>query len=153
MVNKAGAGRHMDFILATDPGKVSTFFKGVLANEFLHPPAVAFPKLVVVILYLRVFTNKWARMITWGLVYTIAAAWFAYTVAALVQCRPFAYNWDKTIPGGQCFDVTTFAISSSVPNIVTDVIVLFLPIQTIVDLKVSIGKRVGLMLIFLTGSA
>lgn len=152
MVKKAGTGRHAAYIASTDPAKITEHFKGIMINEVLHLPAVAFPKLVVVILYLRVFTNKWARIATWVLIYTIAATWFSYTIAAVFQCQPFAFNWDKTIPNGKCFNVQAFAASSSVPNIATDVAVLFLPIRTIMDLKVSIGKRIGLFLIFLTGS-
>ena len=152
MVKKAGTGRHMDYILMTDPGKISEHFKGIMVIEVLHLPAVAFPKLCVVLLYLRVITNKYARMVTWALIYIIAATWVSYTIATMFQCRPFAFNWDKSIPGGKCFNIYTFSQSSSVPNIVTDVVVLFLPIRTVMDLKVSMGRRIGLLLIFLTGS-
>jgi hypothetical protein len=152
MVRKAGAGRHVDYVVADDPRKLPEFFKGILVNEILHLPAVAFPKLCVLVLYLRVFTNKSVRVATWALIYIVASTWIAYTVAAAFQCQPFAFNWDKTIPQGKCFDVTVFALSSSVPNIVSDVAILFLPVRTIIDLKVSMGKRVGLCFIFLTGS-
>lgn len=73
-------------------------------------------------------------------------------MAAAFQCQPFAFNWDKSIPGGKCFDVTSFALSSSVPNIVSDVAILVLPAKTILEVKVSVGRRVGLGLIFLVGS-
>lgn len=152
MVKKAGTGRHMDYILMTDPGKITEHYKGIMINEVLHPAAVAFPKLVVVLLFLRVFTNRLERYAAWTLVAAVGATWFSFTVASCFQCTPFAYNWDKTIPGGKCFNVIAFAYSSSVPNIVTDVAVLFLPIRTVLDLKVSIGRRIGLLLIFLTGS-
>ncbi|KAF2260983.1 hypothetical protein CC78DRAFT_417648, partial [Lojkania enalia] len=159
MVKKAGTGRHLDYILMTDPGKARNLhismiqhFKGIFVFEILHLPAVAFPKLCVVLLYLQVFTNKWARMATWALIYIIIATWISYTVAAMFQCIPFAFNWDKTVPNGRCFNIYIFSQSSSVPNIATDVAVIFLPIRTIMDLKVSLGRRIGLLLIFLTGS-
>jgi hypothetical protein len=152
MVKKADAGRHMDYILTNNPAVLPSFFKGVLVAEILHLPAVAFPKLCIIVLYLRVFTNKYARFATWILIYVVGGTWIAYTVAACFQCRPFAFNWDKTIPEGKCFDVNAFALSSSVPNIVSDVAILLLPLRTILDLKVSLGKRIGLCLIFLTGS-
>lgn len=152
MVKKAGTGRHLDYVAATDPLMIMEHFKGIMVHEILHLPAVAFPKLCVALLYLRVFTNKWARIATWVLIVTIAATWFSYTVAAMFQCVPFNFNWDKSNPDGRCFNVALFAASSSIPNIVTDVAVLFLPIRTIMDLKVSIGRRIGLLLIFLTGS-
>jgi len=63
----------MDYILMTDPGKIPEHFKGILIQEVLHLPAVAFPKICIVLLYLKVFTNKWARMATWALLYIIIA--------------------------------------------------------------------------------
>lgn len=142
----------MDYVVMTDAHRIMEHYKGILIQEVLHLPAVAFPKLCIVLLYLKVFTNKWARMATWALIYIIVATWISFFVAAMFQCLPFAYNWDKTIPGGHCFNVIVFGHSSSIPNIVTDVAVLVLPIRTVMDLKVSVGRRIGLLLIFLTGS-
>lgn len=152
MVEKAGTGRHATYIMQIDPGKLTQHLKGIVINEFLHPSAVAFPKLCVLILYLRVFTQKIERRIAWGLVGFIFAAWLSFIVATCFQCTPFAYTWDKTIPGGHCFNNMAFAYSSSVPNIVTDIVVAFLPIRTVLGLKISTGRKIGLMLIFLTGS-
>ncbi|KAL5380745.1 hypothetical protein DPSP01_007546 [Paraphaeosphaeria sporulosa] len=152
MVKEAGTGRHLAFNIQRDPDSFTKHFKGIIVNEFLHPAAVAFPKLVVVILYLRVFTNKLERGIAWGLFGVIIATFISFFVATCVQCTPFAYSWDKSIPGGRCFDTVAFAYSSSVPNIVTDLVVVFLPIRTVLDLKISTVRKTGLMLIFLTGS-
>lgn len=91
-------------------------------------------------------------MAAWGLMFLVSATWISYFVANIFQCTPFNYNWNKTIPGGHCFNVVAFALSSSAPNIVTDLIVIFLPIRTVIELKVSRGRKIGLMLIFLTGS-
>ncbi|ORY12762.1 hypothetical protein BCR34DRAFT_482258 [Clohesyomyces aquaticus] len=152
MVKKAGTGRHMAYIQMTDSAKLPEHYKGIMIIEMLHLPAVAFSKLCVVVLYLRVFTNKYARMATWVLIYAIIATWLSYTVAACFQCTPFAFNWDKSIPNGRCFNVFIFSQSSSVPNIVTDFVVLLLPIRTVMELKISMGRRIGLLAIFLTGS-
>lgn len=141
----------MAYVAAEDPLQINEYFKGILVQEILHLPAVAFPKLCVLALYLKVFTNKSARIATWVVVYLVAGTWIGYTIAACFQCRPFRFNWDKSIEG-VCFNVSVFSLSSSVPNIVTDVAIIFLPIRTIVDLKVSMGKRIGLFLIFMTGS-
>ncbi|KAF1973490.1 hypothetical protein BU23DRAFT_417780, partial [Bimuria novae-zelandiae CBS 107.79] len=152
MVKKAGTGRHTAYNLQTDPARLPEHLKGIIIDEFLYPSAVAFPKLCVVILYLRVFTNKVERVIAWGLVGVIFAAWLSFFVATCFQCTPSAFNWDKSIPGGRCFDTVAFAYSSSVPNIVTDLVVIVLPIRTVLELRVSPGRKAGLMLIFLTGS-
>jgi hypothetical protein len=52
---------------------------------------------------------------------------------------------------GKCFNIKVYANSSSIPNIATDLAVLVLPLRTVWGLKVSIGKRMGLLAIFMTG--
>jgi hypothetical protein len=119
MVQKASTGRHSEYIAFTDPGRLVEHFKGIMVIEIIHPPAVAFSKLAVLLLYLKAFTSKTTRLITWLTIYVVIGTWFSYTIAIMFQCRPFAFNWDKSIPGGTCFNVMSFSESSSVPNIVT----------------------------------
>ncbi|KAF2443967.1 hypothetical protein P171DRAFT_361043, partial [Karstenula rhodostoma CBS 690.94] len=152
MVKEAGTGRHLAFNMQRDLTSFTKHFKGVIVNELLHPAAVAFPKLVVVILYLRVFMNKLERGIAWGLFAVMIATFVSLFVATCFQCTPFAYSWDKSIPGRRCFDAVAFAYSSNVPNIVTDLVIIFLRMRTVLDLQVSTARKIGLMLIFLTGS-
>jgi hypothetical protein len=154
MVAKANTGRHMTYVLSTDSAKkkIPEHFKGIMIQEVLHPAAVAFPKLTVVLLYLHILTNKYERFTAKVLVFLIFATWLSFTVAVMFQCMPFNFNWDKSNPNGRCFNVQAFANSSSVPNIATDLAVLILPLRTVWCLKISIGRRVGLLLVFLTGS-
>lgn len=142
----------MAYVISTDPEKISEHFKCVMIQEVLHPAAVAFPKLTVVFLYLHILTKNCERIIAKALIFLISATWISYTVAAMFQCIPFAFNWDKAIPGGKCFNVQAYGSSSSIPNIITDLAVLLLPLRTVWGLKISTGRRVGLLLIFLTGS-
>ncbi|KAF1835395.1 hypothetical protein BDW02DRAFT_496109 [Decorospora gaudefroyi] len=152
MTEKAGTGRHMAWVVTTDPSMVSEHFKGIMVQEILHPAAVAFPKLTVALLYLHILTNKWERLAAKTLVIVIFATWISFSVAIMFQCMPFAFNWDKSIPNGRCFNVQVFANSSSVPNIATDLAMLLLPLRTVWRLKISVARRIGLLLIFLTGS-
>ncbi|KAF2827650.1 hypothetical protein CC86DRAFT_321914 [Ophiobolus disseminans] len=152
MVEMAGTGRHMAYVVTQDLAKIAEHFKGIMVLELLHPAAVAFPKLLVVLLYLHILTNKYERIAAKALLALIFATWISFTVAAVFQCAPFAFNWDKTITGGKCFNTQVFANSSSVPNIITDLAVLVLPLRTVWELKISVGRRIGLLLIFLTGS-
>lgn len=142
----------MAYVVTQNPAKITEHFKGIMVLELLHPAAVAFPKLLVVLLYLHILTNKYERIAAQALIALISATWLSYTVAAVFQCTPFAFNWDKTVAGGKCFNTQVFANSSSVPNIITDLAVLVLPLRTVWELKISVGRRVGLLLIFLTGS-
>lgn len=138
MVEKAGTGCHMAYVLSTDAAKIGEHFKGIMIQEVLHPAAVAFPKLTVVLLYLHILTNKYERFAAKTLVFLILATWASFTITAVLQCMPFAFNWDKPIPGGTCFNVQFFANSSSVPNIVMDLAVMILPLRTVWGCKYDI---------------
>ncbi|KAF2707388.1 hypothetical protein K504DRAFT_504558 [Pleomassaria siparia CBS 279.74] len=152
MVQIAGTGHHQDYVIQMDPEMLVVHYKGIMVIELVHPSAVAFSKLAVLLLYLKVFTGKTTRLITWIVIYIVIGTWVSFTIAIVFQCRPFAFNWDKTIPSGVCFNIMAFSKSGSVPNIISDVVVLILPIRTVVELKISRARKVGLLLIFLLGS-
>lgn len=151
MVKRFGLGRHLAYVLATDPGKLDGHLKAVLLNELVHPFAVAIPKICVVLVFLRVFTDRRERLAAKILIATVLATWLSFNIALAFQCRPVKFNWDKSIPG-TCFDTALFAQSSSIPNIVTDLAILVLPIRTVMALRISLGRKIGLLFIFLTGS-
>lgn len=152
MVEKASTGRHVAYIVTVDPDRVTEHFKGVIVSELLYPAAIAFPKLLVVMLYLHVLTNKYERIAAKVLVAVVSATWLSYTVAALFQCSPINFAWNKMIANGRCFNVKVFENSSSVPNIVTTLAVLVLPVRMVWTLNISITRRICLLLIFFTGS-
>ena len=152
MVKCASTGRHIEAVIQMNPHKITEHFKGITVFQIQHPTAVAFPKLVVVILFIRIFDHTWEKKAAWAMAILIVATWFSYTVAALFACTPFKFNWDKSDPSGKCFDVLAFSMSSPIPNIITDIMMLLLPMRTVFHLKVSMARRVGLLLIFLTGS-
>lgn len=83
----------------------------------------------------------------------IIVAWTIATIlAGCLICRPFAYNWDKSIPGGSCGDqVTSFTITGVI-NLVTDVIVLLLPMRPLYQLQMATYKRVTLVAVFGLGT-
>lgn len=63
-----------------------------------------------------------------------------------------AFQWDKTIPGGHCFNVEAYFKSTSVPNIATDLVILVLPLPMVANLKVTLSRKLGLWFVFLVGS-
>ncbi|KAH8724612.1 hypothetical protein GQ44DRAFT_772951 [Phaeosphaeriaceae sp. PMI808] len=152
MVRDASTGRHQAFIVTIGPDRITEHFKGIMVMELLHPAAVAFPKLIVVLLYLQILTTKYERIAAKAVVVLVSATWLAFTVAAIFQCTPFEFNWNKTVGNGRCFNIEAYWNSSSIPNIFTDLAVIMLPLRTVWALKISTGRRMGLLLIFMIGS-
>lgn len=148
----AGVGRHLAAVLKYHPTELESWAKSLYALEWLYLTSVALPKISVLCLYLRIFTSRGARLTCYVLLGITTLTWVAYIIAAYFQCTPFEFQWDKKIPGGHCFDIEAYYKSTSVPNIVTDLIILILPVPTVVNLKVTMTRKLGLLLVFLVGS-
>lgn len=76
----------------------------------------------------------------------------ADTVAASVMCLPLDYLWDKSIPGGKCINIAAFYRWGSLPNAVSDLFMLVIPLPTVWKLQVERKVKIGLTVTFLTGS-
>lgn len=78
-------------------------------------------------------------------------AWLVSALlVAVLQCNPPAKMWDDTIPGF-CLDPLAVLVGPGVPNILTDIFILALPVKPILDLHVSFGRKMLIVFTFLTG--
>ncbi|KAI4162631.1 MAG: hypothetical protein LQ342_003677 [Letrouitia transgressa] len=151
-VHHAGVGRHLAYVLKYHPTQFESWGKSLYALEWLYLTSVALPKLSVLCFFLRVFTRRDARLTCYVLIGFVTATWAAYILAANLKCRPLAYQWDKHIPGGYCANIEAYYKTTSVPNIVTDLVIIMLPVPTVIALKTTLVRKVGLLCVFLVGS-
>ncbi|KAL3473782.1 hypothetical protein BJX99DRAFT_261039 [Aspergillus californicus] len=135
-----GLGRPTPVVMDEDPQQVVTFLKLLYILDWFYVPSNAMSRVSVVALYLRIFTDKIYR----------GACWLI--IAAQLECFPLAHAWDRTIPGGACFNQVLWYKLSNIPNVIADVFTLALPIPTVWNLKASRGKKVGITMVFLMGS-
>ncbi|PVH94893.1 hypothetical protein DM02DRAFT_660621 [Periconia macrospinosa] len=73
----------------------------------------------------------------------------------LIQCKPIQFNWDKTIPGGYCYDPIMYAIVSYVVcaiNIATDCLCAFLPIPLLWNVRMSRRKKISVGVLLSMGA-
>lgn len=115
--------------------------------------AVTFPKLSILAMYLRIFTVPFYRMITYFVIYILVISSTILFMMMLFQCTPVDYFWDKTIVGGKChFDIEKLFLYASLPNIITDIVMLLLPLPFIFRLNMTRKVKIGLGVTLLTGS-
>ena len=80
-------------------------------------------------------------------------AWFiAQVVSVLLSCRPFAYFWDKTIPHGHCINENNASYAITATNLLSDLVIFFIPIFPLWGLQKSAKQRLGLIGLFLGGA-
>jgi hypothetical protein len=79
--------------------------------------------------------------------------WFtAVTLTVTFQCTPVSFAWDKNVPDGRCIDFKSFIFSTAVINVLTDVVIVFMPVPVIWKLQMPSTKKIGICGIFLLGS-
>lgn len=153
MVQFGGAGTHAAYFLINDPTVITRYLQLQTATEFVYMAAVTVPKVALLLLYLRIFADRRVRIVTWTVVgVVITHFWTSGVIVGLTICHPFQYKWDKSISDGYCGDLMAAYRYISIPNFVTDLMIIFLPISTLWNLQMGKSRKIGIVLTFLTGS-
>lgn len=152
VVKYGNEGRHLDALEQTDPRGVTTYYKWLLVVSSYYFAVVGIPKLAILALYHRVFPIKFYHNIIYVLIFIVIATGIVCPIMSLNLCHPFAFNWNHSIPGGKCLNGGAFYRWGSLPNILTDIALLVLPMPIVWNMKASTNMKIGLTLTFLTGS-
>ncbi|PQE21091.1 integral membrane protein [Rutstroemia sp. NJR-2017a WRK4] len=153
-INYCGVGYHVEAVMLDDPAKVTALSKLLIFFPATYAIAVTFPKLSILAMYLRIFRIPFYRAATYFIFYFLIVSSTVLFLMILFQCTPVNFFWDKTIEGGKChFDIEKLFLYASLPNIITDILMLALPLPFILTLNMTRKVKVGLAITFLTGSS
>ena len=154
-------GRH---VAALDPSVVDQVAKArshraIHLQLFYRPSKACNTMLVwtrlyneaILCLYGRVITTKQYRYAIYTIGSIIVLACISCLIVAIAICQPFAYFWDLSIPNGHCGNIPAAYRYLSVPNLLTDVCILILPLHCVWNLHTKVIHKIGLTLTFLTG--
>ncbi|PLB44745.1 hypothetical protein P170DRAFT_479293 [Aspergillus steynii IBT 23096] len=151
LLKVAGLGYHMEYVMQT-PQKLVSLEKGLYANQILDFPFTVTPaKISILLFYIRIFNTFKSRMFAYAVGLIVMGHGIGVFFAAIFQCSPVAYTWDKTIQGGTCFDQQAFYRYVSPPNILTDVVILVMPMPFVWRLHTRMGQKLALTAVFLLG--
>jgi len=120
----------------------------VKAHEVIYVLSIPFPKLAILCLYLRLFTARLSRTILYATALTVIATAVFGFIATFSNCRPFNAFWNVSVEAKCTMDVMTAFRFYSIPNIVTDVVMIILPLPALYRLNVSTLAKVGVSLTF-----
>ncbi|RAH83220.1 hypothetical protein BO86DRAFT_388091 [Aspergillus japonicus CBS 114.51] len=143
-----GMGRHADELPSANVTKIA---KLLMAFECVYCTTVGIIKVSILLMYARIFPTRnfrLAAIILGG----IAVGWvLAIICVSVFQCDPIAKAWNPTLPGS-CINLKGSFIGNAVPNIVTDVAILSLPVHVVWGLHASLTHRLSVITVFLLGS-
>ena len=76
----------------------------------------------------------------------------ANTLVAIFSCHPVSHAWrDPQTSNGSCIDVLAFNRLICIPNIISGIVMLFMPLPPVFKLNIATLQKVGLSATFLHG--
>jgi hypothetical protein len=118
--------------------------------QIFYKLTINLTKASILLLYLRIFVQRWFRICSYILMALTLAYMVATTGASIWQCSPIAGAWDKSLRPN-CISLTKNWYANAGFAIATDVLILALPMQPIWKSKLPVNQKRALMLVFALG--
>ncbi|KAF4309732.1 putative integral membrane protein [Botryosphaeria dothidea] len=125
--------------------------KQLIAYQAVYYAAMATVKQSYLFFYLRIFPHKEFKTWVWVCMFLVFGYWAGSMLQIFLICSPFEMNWNPTVPGGHCASYNVAFTTIGCVNMVTDLIIMLLPIPFIRKLQMAIGTKIGLYVIFSIG--
>ncbi|KAH6847069.1 hypothetical protein B0I37DRAFT_137465 [Chaetomium sp. MPI-CAGE-AT-0009] len=122
----------------------------LVSYELIYATSISTIKLSILLFYLRVFVNRGLRRATMAAIIFVSVWSVGNILQVFLICRPFAKTYTPQLEG-TCGDQVASFIAIGSFNIITDVIILTLPLPTVWALKMSTPAKLGLTGVFLVG--
>ncbi|OCL13442.1 hypothetical protein AOQ84DRAFT_436331 [Glonium stellatum] len=145
-VTKGGVGQHQSTVTLDE---LSFSLKQFVVIGEVGTLAITFVKISALDLFISIFqSNQRFHQVAYILMGIVCCYGISYTIVSLAACRPFAAQWDKTIPGYKCIDTSAYYMSQCVIGAVLDCLVVALPMPMVWGLRLKLSKKIALTAIF-----
>lgn len=108
-------------------------------------------KLSVLLFYTKVFAVTNINLPAKITIVIVALLGLSGVLCTLLICQPIEFNWNLTLPGGHCGSQSAVFAIFGITNLVTDVVVLLMPIPSLTGLRMPIWKKASLLATFVIG--
>ncbi|KAJ5964245.1 uncharacterized protein N7479_004121 [Penicillium vulpinum] len=142
-----GMGSHITMIPAKN---LLVYFQLGFANAFIYTGCIAFIKFSILALYKRLFAVR-HMTIAVNFMFGFIALWVVGVyVAGALLCIPVSKFWNPSIEGA-CLDPAKFYYGMQIPNIISDIILLIMPMNVVWTLPIPKSQKMLLSGVFLVG--
>ncbi|KAL8810886.1 MAG: hypothetical protein Q9200_002234 [Gallowayella weberi] len=131
---------------------ITSFVKTDQATQVLFGCSITATKLSILFFYNRLFPSRTFHLVSLVTIIASILWWVGVILTSFLHCRPFAYYWDRSIPGGYCVNDNLIGYTITSFNIVTDLVVLVLPIPWLWGMNMAVPKRMAVVGLFVLGS-
>jgi hypothetical protein len=119
--------------------------------QFLYKFTINLTKISILLLYRRVFITAKFRMACICVMTYVTCFAICVIIATALECNPVRRVYDKSV-SGTCINLTAFWYSVAVNNILTDIVILLMPMPVIQTLRLPPRHKYGLMMMFALGA-
>lgn len=123
----------------------------LLITPITYSFSIAASKFAILQIYLKIFKYGYIRWTCYAVTFVVAGHAIAVIFISIFQCKNISSIW-LDLSHTNCIDSQTFFGYASVPNFITDVVILITPLPEIWRLNTSTQMKVGVTITFLTGS-
>lgn len=128
------------------PGLIWIYVIGAVYN-----PVLAFVKQSVLFLILRIAgLDGRVRFVSWLTSFINMAEMVVVFLVVIFQCSPVESFWNIKL-GQHCINQETFALSTALLTILTDIVVVALPFWVFLGLQMSNSKKAAMIVVFSMG--
>ncbi|QSZ31175.1 hypothetical protein DSL72_000738 [Monilinia vaccinii-corymbosi] len=146
-----GVGQHVATVMSNDPSDVYGLLKAITPGEISYALSLLFSKYSILSFYWRVFGISSMRTIILVMAAVVTLWAVSATIASFLACIPLEALWNPNIPG-KCMPLANFYLGVSFPNVMTDWILLFIPIKYIWSLQMPKSQKLVVSGMFAVGS-
>ncbi|KAI9886879.1 MAG: hypothetical protein M1823_001315 [Watsoniomyces obsoletus] len=104
----------------------------------------------ILLFYRRLFDTRQFKRTSAIVAGIILAYCTAFVLVSIFQCTPIPHMWDKSIEG-HCINTPIFLLLGAVFNIVSDIVIVLLPLPIVWNLQVTRRQKIALTSVFLLG--
>ncbi|KAI1342456.1 hypothetical protein F5Y15DRAFT_412963 [Xylariaceae sp. FL0016] len=156
MVFTAGVGYNLYPTVPEYPKLINNMpyiMKSTFAFEIIYMYCLACMKLSQLFLYRRMFGADWGSKVVIYVSMGVVAAWVTcYTFLFVFLCDPIEQQWTLERIG-HCMDQITVLKSLILTNVLTDLLIILLPLRTVWQLQMRVTEKVVLTACFGLGIA
>ncbi|MCJ1361386.1 hypothetical protein MMC16_000485 [Acarospora aff. strigata] len=142
-----GFGKHS----GQTPASESSIKLILVIGGFVYNTGLSLIKASLLLFYARIFGRVRRFRIALWVAAGIIFGWFiSINLVALLTCIPVHKAWKPEVPGF-CLDVHKIFLGVATSNVITDVILLVLPMPMIWTLRMKLAQKLALIGVFILG--
>ncbi|KAF2476742.1 uncharacterized protein BDR25DRAFT_278059 [Lindgomyces ingoldianus] len=142
-----GLGEHVSTLSGDDTTQLLFNFYISIST---YCASIGLTKTAILVQYLRVFPTRTFQIWCWAFIFIVVAYTIATVFACIFVCIPVQSFWNGD-PNGKCINELASWFSNAAINIVTDLMIIVLPMPVIKNLNLARRQKKLLMGIFAFG--